>query len=48
MLNANVDKGEAEYYSVEVDGKLHEDIIWYYNKPTLESSLIVGLVCCEW
>ncbi|EMC91103.1 hypothetical protein BAUCODRAFT_44707, partial [Baudoinia panamericana UAMH 10762] len=38
-------KGEAEYYSVEVDGELHEDIIWYYNRPTLECGLIVGLVC---
>ncbi|KAK3625891.1 hypothetical protein LTR56_008451 [Elasticomyces elasticus] len=38
-------KGEAEYYSVEVNGKLHEDIIWYYRTPTLESGPIVGLVC---
>jgi len=40
-------KGEAEYYSVEVNGKLHEDIIWYYRTPTLESGPIVGLVCCK-
>jgi len=40
-------KGEAEYYSVEVNGKLHEDIVWFYNRPTLECGLIVGLVCCK-
>ena len=38
-------KGEAEYYSVEVDGKLREDIVWYYNRPTLECGLVVGLAC---
>jgi len=38
-------KGEAEYYSVEVNGKLHEDIVWFYDRPTLESALVVGLVC---
>lgn len=37
-------KGEAEYYSVEVDGTLYEDIVWYYNRPILESALITGLV----
>ena len=38
-------KGEAEYYSVEVNGKLHEDLFWYYTRPTLESGKIEGLVC---
>ncbi|KAK4540236.1 hypothetical protein LTR36_009641 [Oleoguttula mirabilis] len=38
-------KGEAEYYSVEVNGKLHKDIVWFYNTPTLESALVAGLVC---
>lgn len=40
-------KGEAEYYSVEVNGEVHEDVVWFYNRPTLECGLIVGLVCCE-
>lgn len=35
-------KGEAEYYSVEVNGKLHEDVIWYYRNPTLESIKVEG------
>ena len=38
-------KGEAEYYSVEVNGKLHEDLFWYYRNPTLESSKVQGLCC---
>jgi uncharacterized protein (DUF427 family) len=38
-------KGEAEYYSVEVNGKLHEDLFWYYTRPTIESAKIEGLVC---
>ena len=33
-------KGEAEYYSVEVDGKLHEDVVWYYTRPTLECAKV--------
>ncbi|KXT10102.1 hypothetical protein AC579_9698 [Pseudocercospora musae] len=38
-------KGEAEYYSVEIDGKIYEDVIWYYNRPLLESARVEGLVC---
>ncbi|KAK5112895.1 hypothetical protein LTR62_003717 [Meristemomyces frigidus] len=38
-------KGEAEYYSVEVKGKLYEDVVWYYNSPTIESAQVRGLVC---
>lgn len=40
-------KGEAEYYSVEVSGKLHQDVAWFYNTPRIESALVVGLVCCK-
>ncbi|KAK3718933.1 hypothetical protein LTR37_004849 [Vermiconidia calcicola] len=38
-------KGEAEYYSVEIKGELHEDIFWYYRVPTLESGKVEGLLC---
>ncbi|QIX00085.1 hypothetical protein AMS68_005602 [Peltaster fructicola] len=38
-------KGEAEYYSVEINGKLHEDVIWYYRQPLLESARVEGLCC---
>jgi len=37
-------KGEANYYSVEIDGELHEDIVWYYKYPVEESSRIAGMV----
>jgi uncharacterized protein (DUF427 family) len=37
-------KGEADYYSVEVNGELVEDIAWYYKYPVEESSRIAGLV----
>jgi uncharacterized protein (DUF427 family) len=37
-------KGEASYYSVELDGELIEDIVWYYKYPVEESSRIAGMV----
>ena len=37
-------KGEASYYSVELDGELVEDIVWYYKYPVEESSRIAGMV----
>ncbi|CZT18302.1 uncharacterized protein RCC_04146 [Ramularia collo-cygni] len=38
-------KGEAEYYHVNVDGKVYEDVVWYYTRPLLESIKIEGLCC---
>lgn len=38
-------KGEAEYYDVEINGKRHENLFWYYNHPTLESNKVEGLLC---
>jgi len=36
-------KGEAEYYDVDLgDGKVVENVVWYYNRPTLESAKIEG------
>mgnify|MGYP003624189387 CR=1 FL=1 len=26
-------KGDASYYSIEVDGKVNEDAAWYYPEP---------------
>ena len=37
-------KGQASYYSVELDGELFEDIVWYYKYPVEESSRIAGMV----
>jgi len=38
-------KGTASYHSVELDGTTHEDVVWYYEAPLLESIRIAGLVC---
>ncbi|HZN15648.1 MAG TPA: DUF427 domain-containing protein [Acidimicrobiales bacterium] len=38
-------KGTASYWSVEVNGRLHEDIAWTYPTPLPESQKIAGLVC---
>jgi len=38
-------KGEANYYSVNVNGKKHEDVIWWYKYPASESLGIIGLAC---
>lgn len=38
-------KGTAEYWSVEIDGTVHEDVVWSYPFPTRESAPIAGLVC---
>ncbi|VTT57516.1 unnamed protein product [Fusarium fujikuroi] len=38
-------KGEAEYYNIVIDGKTFENLVWYYNHPTLESAAIARLVC---
>lgn len=36
-------KGEAEYYDVVLpDGSEYGDVIWYYNRPTLESGRVEG------
>lgn len=37
-------KGEASYFSVELNGTLHEDLIWIYRAPLPESQKIAGLV----
>ena len=37
-------KGQANYYSVDLDGELFEDIVWYYKYPVEESSRIAGMV----
>jgi uncharacterized protein (DUF427 family) len=38
-------KGTARYWSVEIDGQLHEDLIWIYRTPLPESQKIAGLAC---
>ena len=38
-------KGQAEYYHVNINGKLYKDLVWYYRYPTMESGLIAGYLC---
>jgi uncharacterized protein (DUF427 family) len=37
-------KGRAEYWSVVVDGAVHDDLAWSYRAPVRESAPIAGLV----
>jgi uncharacterized protein (DUF427 family) len=36
-------KGEATYFSVEVNGRLHRNLIWVYRSPLPESQKIAGM-----
>jgi uncharacterized protein (DUF427 family) len=38
-------KGRAAYYSVEIDGAVHADIVWTYPNPIAESARIRDLLC---
>ena len=37
-------KGTARYWSVEVEGKTHENVVWGYDNPLPESQKVLGLV----
>ncbi len=36
-------KGTASYWSVDVGGRLHKDIVWIYRTPLPESQKVAGL-----
>jgi uncharacterized protein (DUF427 family) len=38
-------KGTASYWSLEVNGRVHNDLVWTYRTPLPESMKITGLVC---
>jgi uncharacterized protein (DUF427 family) len=38
-------KGTAEYYSLTINGTTHDNAVWWYRYPTLESAQIAGYVC---
>ena len=37
-------KGDASYYSIEVDGERNEDAAWYYAEPLEAAAQIKGRV----
>jgi uncharacterized protein (DUF427 family) len=38
-------KGRASYWSVEVGGEVHDDLVWSYESPIPEAEGIAGLLC---
>lgn len=38
-------KGQASYWSAEVDGEVHEDLVWSYPDPIPQAVDIAGLLC---
>jgi uncharacterized protein (DUF427 family) len=38
-------KGSAAYWSVEVNGTVHDDLVWIYRTPLPESQKIAGMAC---
>jgi uncharacterized protein (DUF427 family) len=38
-------KGTATYWSLVVDGAVHDDVVWIYRSPIPESQKIAGLAC---
>jgi uncharacterized protein (DUF427 family) len=37
-------KGQASYWSVEVDGRRHDDLVWSYEAPIPSAEGITGLL----
>jgi uncharacterized protein (DUF427 family) len=38
-------KGQASYWSVEVGGKVHDDLVWTYESPIPQAEGVSGLLC---
>jgi uncharacterized protein (DUF427 family) len=38
-------KGTAAYWSIEIEGRRYEDLVWIYRTPLPESQKIAGLAC---
>jgi uncharacterized protein (DUF427 family) len=38
-------KGQASYWSAEVDGEVHEDLVWSYESPIPQAAQIARLMC---
>ena len=38
-------KGDASYWTLELDGKVHDGIVWSYENPIPEAEGVTGLLC---
>ena len=38
-------KGEASYWSAEIDGTTHDGIVWGYEEPIPAAADVAGLLC---
>jgi uncharacterized protein (DUF427 family) len=38
-------KGQAAYWSLEVAGEVHDDLVWSYEAPIPEAAGVTGLLC---
>jgi uncharacterized protein (DUF427 family) len=38
-------KGDASYWSAQVGGETHDDVVWSYEKPIAGAEGITGLMC---
>ncbi len=38
-------KGQASYWSAEVGGEVHDDLVWSYETPIPNAAGIAGLMC---
>jgi len=38
-------KGRASYWSVQVGGEIHDDLVWSYQTPIPSAEGITGLMC---
>jgi uncharacterized protein (DUF427 family) len=37
-------KGEASYWSLDIDGKIHDGIVWSYETPTAQAAEVRGML----
>jgi uncharacterized protein (DUF427 family) len=38
-------KGQASYWNVEVDGEVHDDFVWSYERQIPQAEGVAGLFC---
>src|SRR5580658_8914641 len=37
-------KGEASYWSLDIDGEIHDGIVWSYETPTAQAAEVRGML----